>query len=312
MSAPRQFADLNQVALPPQPLHLAIGMFDGLHRGHQSVINAALAGARRNGGLAGVLTFWPHPSVLFRPTAPTQMLMSPEMKRAVLGRLGLDFIIEQNFSPALAQIAAEDFLPYLQRSLPQLAAIYVGENWRFGRERRGDVGQLIAAAKQVGLSVFSAPRLNHEGEPISSSRIRGLLSQGEIAAANALLGYVYFADGMVQPGRQLGRQLGFPTLNIAWVPELQPRLGVYAVKVTLPSGQVVNGVANYGLRPTVGLATAPLLEVHLLEATTADAGDYLAVSWLQYLRPEQKFAGVDALRAQIALDRQKAIDFFGQ
>ncbi|MCX6948332.1 MAG: riboflavin biosynthesis protein RibF, partial [Opitutae bacterium] len=142
MSAPRQFADLNQVALPPQPLHLAIGMFDGLHRGHQSVINAALAGARGNGGLAGVLTFWPHPSVLFRPTALTQMLMSPEMKRAVLGRLGLDFIIEQNFSPALAQIAAEDFLPYLQRSLPQLAAIYVGENWRFGRERRGDVGQL--------------------------------------------------------------------------------------------------------------------------------------------------------------------------
>lgn len=178
MSAPRQFADLNQVALPPQPLHLAIGMFDGLHRGHQSVINAALAGARGNGGLAGVLTFWPHPSVLFRPTAPTQMLMSPEMKRAVLGRLGLDFIIEQNFSPALAQISAEDFLPYLQRSLPQLAAIYVGENWRFGRERRGDVGQLIAAAKQVGLSVLSAPRLNHEGEPISSSRIRGLLSQG--------------------------------------------------------------------------------------------------------------------------------------
>ena len=312
MSAPRQFADLDQVALPPQPLHLAIGMFDGLHRGHQSVINAALAGARGNGGLAGVLTFWPHPSVLFRPTAPTQMLMSPEMKRAVLGRLGLDFIIEQNFSPALAQIASEDFLPYLQRALPQLAAIYVGENWRFGRERRGDVGQLIAAAKQVGLSVFSAPRLNHEGEPISSSRIRGLLSQGEIAAANALLGYVYFAAGMVQPGRQLGRQLGFPTLNIAWVPELQPRLGVYAVKVTLPSGQVVNGVANYGLRPTVGRATAPLLEVHLLEATTADTGDYLTVSWLQYLRPEQKFAGVDALRAQIALDRQKAIDFFGQ
>lgn len=310
MSAMLQFDSLGRTALPVQPLHLAIGMFDGVHLGHKSVIESALHSARRSGGLAGVLTFWPHPSALFRPENPTRLLMPPEMKRAVLGRLGLDFLIEQNFSREFAGTGAREFIALLQRCLPRLTAVYVGENWRFGRDRAGDIAVLIEEARKAGLAVFSAPRLNHNGAPISSSRIRELLVAGAMAEANALLGYTYFAEGTVQPGRQLGRTIGFPTLNLVWDPELKPGYGVYAVEVSGALGQPVKGVANYGLRPTVGQTALPLLEVHLLEPSPLTYGDRLTVRWLHFLRPEAKFGGVEQLRAQIARDRESAQQFF--
>jgi riboflavin kinase/FMN adenylyltransferase len=285
-------------------------MFDGVHLGHQSVIEAAIHSARRCGGLAGVLTFAPHPSVLLRPENPTRLLMPPAMKRTVLARLGVDVLIEQNFSREYANLAATDFVPHLRRHLPHLAAIYVGENWRFGRARAGDVVLLIVEAKKAGLSVYSAPRLNHNGAPISSSRVREVLAAGDIAGVNAMLGYTYFATGVVEHGRELGRTLGFPTLNLAWAPELKPRHGVYAVEVTAGQNPVCRGVANYGLRPTVAQATQPLLEVHLLDPSSLTYGDEITVNWLHFLRPESKFGSIDALRTQIGKDRQAALDFF--
>ncbi|AOS42979.1 Riboflavin biosynthesis protein RibF [Lacunisphaera limnophila] len=312
MSGLRQIDGLERADLPAQPLHLAVGMFDGVHLGHQSVIEAAIHSARRSGGLAGVLTFAPHPSVLLRPANPTPLLLPPAAKRAVLARLGVDVLIEQNFNAAYAALAAEDFVPHLQRHLPHLAALYVGENWRFGRGRTGDVALLVAAATRAGLSVTSAPRLNHNGAPISSSRIRELLVAGDIAGVNALLGYTYFSEGVVQPGRQLGRTLGFPTLNLAWQPGLPPRHGVYAVEVTTGPGKALQGVANYGLRPTVGQDTSPLLEVHLLEESTLGYGASLTVHWLHFLRPESKFGSLEALQRQIETDRQTALDYFAR
>jgi riboflavin kinase/FMN adenylyltransferase len=305
-----QCEGLEAARLPARPLHLAIGMFDGVHLGHQSVIEAAIHSARRCGGLAGVLTFAPHPSVLLRPENPTRLLMPPAMKRTVLARLGVDVLIEQNFSREYADLVATDFVPHLRRHLPHLAAVYVGENWRFGRDRAGDVALLIAEAKKAGLSVYSAPRLNHNGAPISSSRIRELLAAGDMAGVNAMLGYTYFATGVVEHGRELGRTLGFPTLNLAWAPELKPRHGVYAVEVAAGQNPVCRGVANYGLRPTVTQATQPLLEVHLLEPSALTYGDEISVNWLHFLRPESKFGSIDALRAQIGKDRQAALDFF--
>ena len=310
MSGLFQYAGLEQARLPAGPLHLAIGMFDGVHLGHQSVIEAAVHSARRSGGRAGVLTFWPHPSALFRPENPTPLLMPPAMKRAVLARLEIDFIIEQNFSREFAATGAAEFVALLKRSLPQLTAVYVGENWRFGRGRAGDIKVLVEEARQHGLEIFSAPRLNHNGAPISSSRIRELLAAGAIAEANALLGYSYFAQGVVQQGRRLGRTLGFPTLNLAWEPESKPAYGVYAVEVASETGKPLPGVANYGLRPTVEQATKPLLEVHLLQPTTLTYGDKLRVNWLQFLRPESKFSGVEELRAQIGHDRENALKYF--
>jgi len=312
VSALLQYDGLKGAALPDGALHLAIGMFDGVHLGHQSVIDSAVHSARRSGGLAGVLTFWPHPSALFRPDNPTQLLMPVDMKRRVLAKLGIDFVIEQNFSREFAGIEAKDFVSYLRQCLPQLSAIYVGENFRFGRGRAGDVAVLIEEAKRVGVAVFSAQRLKHNGAPISSSRIRELVAVGAIAEANALLGYSYFAEGVVEKGRQLGRTIGFPTLNLAWRPELKPRFGVYAVEVMDTTGKMLRGVANYGARPTVEATGQPLLEVHLLEESPLTYGDKLTVNWLHFLRPESKFDGLEALRVQIALDVENARHFFSK
>ncbi len=306
----RQFDGLAGIALPDQPVHLAIGMFDGAHLGHQTVISSAIQAAQKNGGLAGVLTFTSHPSRLFRPENPTLMILGRDAKRRVLSRFALDFVIEQEFSAEFAKISAEEFMPLLQRSLPRLAAIYVGENWRFGRGRLGDVPLLIQEARKIGVAVISAPRLQHAGSPISSSRIRELIESGQIGEANALLGYSYFSEGTVESGRRLGRQIGFPTLNIAWEPELRPHYGVYAVSVVDEAGATSLGVANYGVRPTVEQTTKPVLEVHILGETKLGAGSPLTVHWLHFLRSEKKFSGVEELAAQITQDRQNALLFF--
>lgn len=312
MNAPRQFPGLEAVRLPARPLHLAIGMFDGVHLGHRAVIESAVQSARECGGVSAVLTFWPHPSALFRPEQPARLLMPPSAKARVLARLGVDAIIAQEFTPEFAAIEAEAFLPHLRARLPQLAAVYVGENWRFGRGRRGDVALLVAAARSLGLSVFSAPRVSLDGEAISSTRIRELLEAGEIDAANARLGYAYFVEGRVAPGKGLGRQIGFPTLNIDWAPELAPRYGVYAVRVggSASAAGMRPAVANYGVRPTVEQTRTPRLEVHVLGDCPFQTGDELTVELRHFLRPEQKFDGVDALRAQIARDRETARQWF--
>ena len=312
MSLALQFSSLEEAAtLPAQPLHLAIGMFDGVHLGHRAVIDAAVHSGRAGGALSGVLTFWPHPSALFRPENPTKLIQSAATKARMLNTLGVDVVITLQFTPALAAIQAEEFVPWLKQRLPRLAAIYVGENFRFGHARRGDVGLLVASGRQHGVRVFSAPRVNLDGEPISSTRIRAQLAAGDIEAANALLGYAYFAHGYVTPGKKLGRTIGFPTLNVPWSPELRPRFGVYAVRVSGErSPAPLAGVANYGLRPTVERSSEPRLETHVLGECPWGEGDHLKIEWLRFLRPEMKFANVDDLRTQIARDRAAAENFF--
>jgi riboflavin kinase/FMN adenylyltransferase len=304
---PAVFASLESAQLPAQPLHLAIGMFDGMHLGHRAVVEAALQSARRSGGLAGVLTFHPHPSALFHPEHPTRLIMELPTKTRLLLGLGLDAVITQPFTPDFARIAAADFLPWLKERLPGLAAVYVGQNWRFGAGRSGDVELLVAEGRRLGISVFSAPPVNFDGEPVSSTRIRHLLEGGDVAAAGALLGYAYYAEGTVQSGRRLGRTLGFPTLNLAWSPDLRPRLGVYVARVKGPKSQApLTAVANYGLRPTVERATEPRLEAHILGACPFNQGDAITVEWLRFLRPEMKFGGLDELRSQIDRDVAEA------
>lgn len=300
-------------ALPTRPLHLAIGMFDGVHLGHHAVIESAVHSARRSGGIAAVLTFWPHPSRLFRPDNAVRLIMTPTLKNRQLTRLGVDAVITQAFDKDYASIEAEAFLPRLKQALPALTTIYVGENWRFGRGRRGDIMLLVAEGKKHGIAVVSAPRINQNGEPISSTRIRTYLEEGRMEEANALLGYTYFAEGVVAPGKQLGRKLGFPTLNVVWEPDLRPRFGVYAVLVSgVKAAEPLPAVANYGLRPTVENSILPRLEIHVLAPCPFGEGDELSIEWLSFIRPETKFDGVDALRTQIALDREAALAWFAQ
>jgi len=309
----QRFDGLERAEFPPRPLHLAIGMFDGVHLGHRAVIDLAVQSAHRDGGIACALTFWPHPSALFRPENATRLIIDTETKVRLLAAAGVDAVILQHFTKEIAGIEAEDFLPQLKGFLPRLHTIYVGENWRFGRGRRGDIAMLLTEARKLGLVVMSAARINENGEPISSTRIRTCLEAGQIEEANTLLGYSYFADGTVQPGKSLGRKLGFPTLNIAWEPELKPRFGVYAMQVTGPKAEgVFPAVANYGLRPTVEQSTQPRVEAHLLGECPFGVGDMIKVEWLHFLRPERKFGGIEQLQAQIAEDRTAAVAYFQQ
>ncbi len=310
MNGPIQFDNLINTDLPDRPLQLAIGMFDGVHRGHRAVLASAVDAARKLGGQAAVLTFWPHPSVFFRADQPTRLLMTPTAKALVMGELGIDAIITQSFTPEFAGLKAEEFLPYLRRYLPQLAGVHVGDNWRFGRGRLGDATLLRNQGAGLGLNVVTLPRLQQAGVPISSTRIRQLVAGGDIVAANALLGRHYSAEGIVTPGRQLGRTLDFPTLNLAWAPGLQPRHGVYVVEVWgEKTAGALRGVANYGLRPTVEQVKEPRLEVHVLGDCPYGPGDGLRVDWLAFVRPEQKFADLAALRAQIEKDRSVAATY---
>lgn len=312
MNLPAQIDGLDQAALlPSSPLHLAVGMFDGVHLGHRAVIDAAIQSARRSDGLAGVLTFWPHPSRLFRPEKPVRLIQSAGLKARMLLASGIDVVITQPFTPEFAAIEAVEFLPRLRRALPGLTTLYVGENWRFGRERRGDIHLLVAEARKQDLTIFSAPRINENGEPISSTRIRAALEAGRIEEANVMLGYSYFAEGRITPGKRLGRTIGFPTLNLPWDPDLRPCYGVYAVRVLGDrSAAPLPAVANYGLRPTVEQSTEPRLEVHVLGPCPYGEGDALTVEWLRFLRPERRFGGIDELRAQIAQDRVRAEAIF--
>lgn len=307
----QEFDGLEQAALPARPLHLAIGMFDGVHLGHRAVIDAAVQSARRTGGLAGVLTFWPHPSVIMRPDRPTHLIVDRAVKARLLAEAGIDFLITQRFDDRFARIDAEEFLPFLKKQLPGLHTLYVGENWRFGRGRRGDLALLLKEARRLGLVVVSSARIQENGEPISSTRIRACLEEGRLEEANELLGYTYFSEGRIVPGKRLGRTMGFPTLNLPWEPDLRPRLGVYAVTVSgAKASAPCRGVANYGLRPTVEQSESPRLEVHLFGACPFDADDVIEVRWLRFLRPEKKFGNLDALKKQIAEDCSEALKFF--
>ncbi len=282
-------------------------MFDGVHLGHQAVIDTAVQTARRVGALAGVLTFWPHPSALFRPTERTRMITTSEERERRLAEAGVDFVVTEPFTPDFASIPANDFLKHLRAHLPRLQTIHVGENWRFGQGRIGDVALLVRLARAQGLSVLSAQRINFNGEPVSSTRIRACLEAGEIEEANALLGYPYTSAGTVTPGRRIGHAIGFPTLNLKWDPDLRPRFGVYVVRVTGVDGVTRQGVANYGVRPTVEAGAEPRLEVHIFGDCPWETGAQLHVEWLAFLRAERKFSDLDALRAQIATDRAEAL-----
>lgn len=306
MGRPQAVSDFSEVQLR-QPLHLAIGMFDGIHLGHQAVIESALNAARLSSGVGGVLTFTPHPSRILTPQNPTLLLMPDTIKAQTLFRLGVRLLINKPFTLEYAGVQAKDFLPLLHTALPTLASIHVGENFRYGQARKGDIAQLEMDARRRQLNIYSVDRIKYNGEPISSSRIRRDIATGNMPEVNTMLGYNYYTLGAVIPGSQRGRTMGYPTLNFAWQPELPPRYGVYAVTLSTAEGQErVPAVANYGVRPTVTDDTTPVLEVHRLTNQNIPHDGIMRVEWHDFIRPEQKFSGMDALKAQIGKDVAQA------
>jgi riboflavin kinase/FMN adenylyltransferase len=242
------------------------------------------------------------------------MLFPLEAKLARLKAAGISDVVVQPFDLPFAALAAEAFVPHLLKYLPRLKALYVGANFRYGQGRKGDVSALVQQATKAGLHVTHAPRLHHDGEPISSTRIRQLVSAGQMPQAEALLGYPYESTHRRLRGQALGRTIGFPTINLAWSPQCQPRYGVYTVSLSIAEGPWCPAVANYGKRPTVAATAAPspLLEVHALgSSVSCPVGESVSVRWHQFIRPEQRFENVESLKAQMQRDKAQSEAFFG-
>ena len=312
MKTVQSFPSVEALNLKQQPLYVAIGMFDGLHLGHRAVIKAASDAAKLAGGCVVVLTFRPHPSRIFRPNVPTLLMQNETTQASLLSELGVDAVVVHPFLAEFATIEAKAFLAWLKSKWANLAGVFVGETWRFGAGRAGDIELLKSSALPLGISVTAIASVTIAGAPVNSTRIRSLLLSGEIAAAKQLLGYTYFSTGKIESGKKLGRTIGFPTLNTFYSPELRPRFGVYAVRVC-GKGLSLPAVANYGLRPTVENTTDPKLETHILESGVCpfDAGDEITFQWLEFIRPETKFSSLDELKAQITKDVDSAKGVFG-
>jgi riboflavin kinase/FMN adenylyltransferase len=299
-------------ATAPLPARLrggvvAIGNFDGVHRGHQAVLERALAEARRRGVPALVLTFEPHPRKLFRPDTPLFVLTPPPMKARLLTLLGFAAVVEQPFDRAFANLSAEDFVTgVLDRNLGVTHAV-TGFDFHFGKDRQGGPAYLMAAGEHHGFGVTLVDAFRDEGaEVVSSSRIRALLCEGATAEAAGLLGYRYTIEAEVIGGQQLGRTLGFPTANMSLSPETGLREGIYAVRLRRADGTLHDGVASFGRRPTVDANGAPLLETFVFDFSGDLYGETCAVSLFGFLRPEVKFDGLDALVAQMRQDEGEA------
>ncbi len=297
--------DLQSSGATGKHLHLAIGMFDGVHIGHQSVLRQAVeAASREEHHFSGVLTFDPHPSRILHPEGATSLLMPLEQRIQKIFAAGIDFVFVQTFTRRYAMQKATEFVPGLQRQFPSLKSIHVGENFRFGAGRSGDVTTLRDTAAEAGVELHALKRASLDGMAISSSRIRLALVEGSMEEVTAMLGHPYLVEGEVVAGKGLGRQLDFPTLNVAWSPEVAPRFGVYQVYLRMAHSSALQpGIANYGLRPTVEQSSDPRLEVHLLDPTRVPAtGDHVQVALMAFLRPEKTFSSAGELREQIRLD----------
>ncbi|MEI8039011.1 MAG: bifunctional riboflavin kinase/FAD synthetase [Verrucomicrobiota bacterium] len=294
----------DELAALGQPLHLAVGVFDGVHAGHQAVIARAVRAAAKDGGLAGLLTFDPHPIRVCAPEkAPASLLETLDHKARIVSDLGVQLFIPLHFDAALAAMEAGEFIARLTAA--PVRTIVVGEDWRFGHERRGDVPLLRSESTTRGFRLEAVPPVMVDGERISSTRIRQAIRDGNLEAAARMLGRPYAVSGTVVLGNQLGRTLGFPTANLATGDSQLPPDGVWAVRVTDRDGQCWDGVANLGTRPTLG-GTPRVLEAHVFGFAGDLYGRNLEVRFVQHLRPEMKYPSLDALRAQMERDAQAA------
>jgi riboflavin kinase / FMN adenylyltransferase len=281
---------------------LAIGNFDGVHRGHQAVIEAAEALAK--GRPAVALTFEPHPRSLFRPEPPLFRLTPAPVKLRLLERAGLAAAVTLSFDREFAATTAESFLEDLVVKRLKAHAVAVGYDFHFGRERRGTPEFLVHHGRSLGLDIAIVAPLAEAGEPISSSAVRQALEQGDIARANRLLGHDWSVVGTVIHGDKRGRELGFPTANIRLDPGCGLAHGIYAVRMMV-EGVTRDGVASFGRRPTFDNGP-PLLEVFLFDFTGDLYGLEVEVFLVGWIRGEQKFDDLDALVARMRRDEAEA------
>ncbi|KQT32190.1 riboflavin biosynthesis protein RibF [Sphingomonas sp. Leaf412] len=284
---------------------VALGNFDGFHFGHQAVVGRAVARARAEGRPALVATFDPHPVRFFRPDAPPFCLTTLDQRERLFASAGVDAMVVFRFDAGLAALSAEAFVR--QRLIANLgiAGVVTGEDFTFGRAKGGDVTTLAAFGTRLGFSAEAVGAVTLDGEVVSSTRIRDLLRAGDMRGAARLLTRPFAIRGVVQHGDKVGRTIGYPTANLDMGRYLRPAYGIYAVRGRLPDGRVLDGAANLGIRPTFD-PPKELLEPYFFDFSGDLYGQEIEVDLIDYLRPEAKFDGLDALMIQMAADCARA------
>jgi riboflavin kinase / FMN adenylyltransferase len=288
------------------PVFLAIGVFDGVHLGHQAVISTAARHAEEAGGTAVVVTFDPHPAKFLRPEESPRLLTATQHKIELIRELGVSHLLVLTFDRELASTPPEEFVRQLAAAAKPLREICVGQEWSFGKNRAGNLALLKKLGTELDFHVVGVEPVTSEGTIVSSTAIRRAVEAGNFATAAKMLGREYTILGTVESGSHLGRSLGFPTANLSAHSEQFPPNGVYAAEAQL-EGKRLHGVVNLGVRPTVaGGSPTRLLELHLFDFDRDIYGSDIEVRFLCYLRPEQKFENLAALRRQIARDVEEA------
>ena len=300
----RLLHSIAELAVVPGPVFLAIGVFDGVHLGHQAVIGRALADAKAAGGTAVVVTFDPHPMRVMRPQQAPRLLASTQHKAQLIERLGVSHLLVIPFTAGLSGMAPEEFVLALHAACRPLREICVGHTWSFGKDRAGNLELLKKMGDQLGFDEVGLPAVEIGGEVVSSTLIRGAVEVGDLEKAARLLGRDFTILGTVVHGDQIGRSIGFPTANLSAHNEQFPPNGVYAVEAVCRGClRLLPGVVNIGVRPTIEKASGErVLELHLFDFDADIYGHDVEVVFRRFLRPEQKFAGLDALKVQIACD----------
>jgi riboflavin kinase/FMN adenylyltransferase len=297
-----------QLAAHPRPLHVAIGVFDGLHIGHQAVLQRAIHAARRDGGDVGLVSFDPHPIRVIAPAKAPVALLTPLAHKAVIAeRLGVDVFAPLHFDAEMAAREADAFLDDLTAA--DIRTIAVGEDWRFGHNRSGDVHLLSRDADARGFQLEAVPPVMWDGDRISSTRIRQALHDGNLDDVEHMLGRPWSLRGMVMRGQQIGRSLGFPTANLLPEDVQLPPHGVWVAHVETADRATHPAVANLGTRPTVD-GSQLRLEIHLLDITRDLYDQPIEARFLHHLRPEKSFSSLEELRAAIAADVAAAKQWF--
>ncbi|WP_455478036.1 bifunctional riboflavin kinase/FAD synthetase [Bartonella sp. B10] len=289
---------------------LALGNFDGVHCGHQAVLQKALDIARIRNKPAVVLTFEPHPRSFFQRSTPIDRLTEAAEKAEILEILGFNGVVEQPFDAHFAALSADEFINAILKQVFDVSVVVTGANFQFGHQKIGNANLLSKRGEEYGFEVVQIPCLcnsqDSQQHTISSSFIRQLLSQGQVGKAAHLLGYHYRVRSNVIQGEQLGRLLGFPTANQILPPQTSLAHGVYAVKLRRANGVLYDGVASFGCRPTVVKDGSPLLETYLFDFNDDLYGENCIVSFLQFLRGQEKFDGLEPLIAQMQCDEKAA------
>jgi riboflavin kinase/FMN adenylyltransferase len=285
---------------------IALGNFDGVHRGHRALIAEARKIAQDTGRPLGAVVFEPYPREFFRPDGEPFRLTPFRAKARLLQELGVESLIVLGFDAELAGKLAQDFIMDVLVGALEVSHVVVGEDFRFGKGRGGDVTTLSYMGEMEGFGVTIMKAVAENGEKISSSKVRAALKAGQPDEAARLLGHWWSVEGHVAPGDKRGRELGFPTANLRLEHTLQPAFGVYAVRARRASGnETYGGVANFGIRPMF-LLPAPLMEVHLFDFSGELYGEILSVELIAYLRGEKNFADLEALKVQMAADSKEA------